>query len=361
MPPPKRFGFALAAALCCAALSPADEASAKRALEQAGFSVSSSRLAAKVETEISSDLRSITKRRRELLTATRELAGVESKMDQFKAQIARLQYQQAQLSTQLANVRPGDVESNNRLVGALNALRGQVQLLEAQQPKAEETLATARGEWNSAREAYLQTVLDIGENVAQAEKLYEESASDPTLVAAVEQLNEATGKSYSLEPSRLLTSARRRLSSLEDEVLTEAIALRRQGNTLYASVVVNGKYDKEMVVDSGASILSLPLAVAKELGVEPTPEDPPITLVVADGRTISGRLVKLDEVRVGQFTVKDVEAAVLGPEAVNAEPLLGMSFLGKFKFELDSAAATLTLIDVEGANPADEKPKSSRR
>lgn len=358
---PKLLGFAFVAALLSAAPLRADETSAKRALEQAGFNVSSSRLAAKVETEISSDLRSMTKLRRELMTATRELAGVQRKMDEFKAHIARLQYQDVQLSAQLANIRSGDVESNNRIVGALNALRGQVQLLEGQKPKAEEALAKSRGEWNTAREAYLQKVLDIGENVAQAEKLYEESADDPKLLAAVEQLNKATGKSYSLEPSRTLASAQRKLQSLEDEVLTEAISLRRESGTLYASVVVNGKYNKEMVVDSGASIISLPLAVAKELGVEPTAEDPPITLVVADGRTISGRLVKLDEVRVGQFTVKDVEAAVLGPEAVNAEPLLGMSFLGNFKFELDSAAATLTLVDVEGANPADEKPSSSRR
>nr|WP_261361117.1 retropepsin-like aspartic protease [Aeoliella straminimaris] len=198
--------------------------------------------------------------------------------------------------------------------------------------------------------------------VDQASQVYQSAEENGKLQQAAEELNTATGKDYSLEPSRSLASAIRKLESLEDEVLTEAIPLRRQGRTLYASVTVNGKYDKEMVVDSGASLILLPGPVAKELGVEPTKQDPMVQLVMADGRTITGQLIKLDEVRVGQFTVKDVEAAVLGPDAVAAEPLLGMSFLGNFKFELDAKAGSLTLVDVEGANPAEEtKPGRGRR
>lgn len=340
----------------------ADEESAKATLEAAGFRVSGSRLAAELESEISSELKAIGKLRRELLGVTRELVKVQGKVDQHKAQIVRLTHQQVQLSAQLANVRQGDVETNNRIVGALNALGGQLNLLKGQQPQADEAIAKARAEWNTAREEYLQQVLDIREKVDEANAFYETSAEDESLKEAVEELNEATGKSYTLEPSRTLRSAIRKLESLEDEVLSEAIPLRRDRNTLYASVVVNGKYDKEMVVDSGASLILLPAAAAKELGVEPTKDDPMIGLVMADGRTIMGQQVVLEEVRVGQFTVNNVEAAVLGPDAVAAEPLLGMSFLGNFKFELDAKAGTLTMVDIEGANPAeDKKPRRGRR
>src|SRR5690606_38553418 len=117
------------------------------------------------------------------------------------------------------------------------------------------------------------------------------------------------------------------------------------------------KYSQEMVVDSGASLICLPMSVATKLGVTPTEEDPVVTLVMADGREIQGRLIKLAEVRVGQFTVHDVEAAVLGEDATRAEPLLGMSFLGNFKFELDAKAGTLNMVDIEGANPDKEGPK----
>ncbi len=339
----------------------ADEASAKAALEAAGFRVSGANIITQQESEISSALRNITKLRKELLNATRELAGVQGQVDELKAQIARLTQQQVGFSTQLANVPEGNVELNNKLVGALQALQGQQQLLNAQLPKADEAIATARGNWNKAREAYLQTVLTIRESIDAATELYEKGAVDASLVAAAKELSLATGKEFKIEPSRVLASASKRLEAYEDEVLSEAIPLRRQGNTLYASVVINGKYDKEMVVDSGASLLMLTGPVAKELGVAPTEKDPIIQLVMADGRQISGQLVTLDEVRVGQFTVEKVEAAVLGPDAINAEPLLGMSFLGNFKFELDAKAGTLTMVDIEGANPAEEKKPSRGR
>ena len=337
------------------------EESAKATLEAAGFIVSGSRLTTEGERELSAAVRETSKLKKELLDATRELAGVRAKMDQFKGQMNALTRQQVQLSTQLANVRPGDAATNNRLVGALQALQGQLDLLKGQVPQAEETLAKARGGWNKAREAYLAEVLKIRELANTATALHEESMKDEKLQAAVEELSEATGKEFTLEIPRTLASAIRKLEKIEDDVLTEAISLRRQRNTLYANVVVNGKYDKEMVVDSGASMVCLPLKVAKELGVDVTPDDPKIQLVMADGRTIEGTMVTLDEVRVGQFTVEDVEAAVLGPEATNAEPLLGMSFLGNFKFELDAKAGTLTMVNIEGANPADEKPTRGRK
>ena len=68
-----------------------------------------------------------------------------------------------------------------------------------------------------------------------------------------------------------------------------------------------------MVVDSGASLICLTGRVAKKLGVEPTADDPTITLVMADGRQIEGKRITIDEVRVGKFTVKKRRGGRLGP------------------------------------------------
>ena len=62
--------------------------------------------------------------------------------------------------------------------------------------------------------------------------------------------------------------------------------------------------------------------------------------------------MKLASVRVGKFTVENVECAVLGDDAVAAEPLLGMSFLEHFKFEVDAAARKLTMVKVSGTEGA---------
>ncbi|QDU58604.1 retropepsin-like aspartic protease [Aeoliella mucimassa] len=348
------------AMLAAMAASHADEQSATATLEAAGFSVSGSKLVTESERELSNQLRATSKLRKDLLDATRELAGVQAKVDEFKAQLNGLTRQRVQLATQLANVRQGDVATNNKIVGAIQALDGQLELLKGKQPQADEAIAKARGGWNKAREAYLSEVLELRTLADNATAIYDEAAENKELQAAVEELNKSTGKEFSLEAPRTLASSIRKLEKIEDDVLTESITLRRQGNTLFANVVVNGKYEKEMVVDSGASILSLPAKVAQELGIEPTADDPPVQLMMADGRTIEGRLVTIDEVRVGQFTVQNVEAAVLGPDAVGAEPLLGMSFLGNFKFELDAKAGTLNMVNIEGANPADEKPARGR-
>ena len=46
----------------------------------------------------------------------------------------------------------------------------------------------------------------------------------------------------------------------------------------------------------------------------------------------------------------NVECAVLGPEASMAEPLLGMSFLENFKFEIDAAAKKLNMVKVASSD-----------
>ena len=54
------------------------------------------------------------------------------------------------------------------------------------------------------------------------------------------------------------SSALARLKRLEETVLSESIPLRRdRSGTLYVSVVLDGRYPLEMVLDSGASLIRL--------------------------------------------------------------------------------------------------------
>jgi clan AA aspartic protease (TIGR02281 family) len=99
-----------------------------------------------------------------------------------------------------------------------------------------------------------------------------------------------------------------------------------------------------------AQLFGLPASVATRFGLKPSDKDRRIILQLADGREIEAHLMKLANVRVGKFTVEDVECAVLSQQAVNAEPLLGMSFLEHFKFEIDAAARKLTMVKVTGSD-----------
>ena len=241
-----------------------------------------------------------------------------------------------------------NVLRNNQLVGALQATEGQMELTREQIGNLEERTKAARVKANEAREAYIQFTLDARKLAGEITAEYESKTTDTDLIAAVEAYNKAAGKQFKLAPTPKFAAAERELKQIEETVLSESIPLVGEGQSVARVNVAIGKQSEEMVVDSGASLICLPFAMAEKLGLKPGPNDPVIHMSVADGSVIEGHRKVIPSVRVGKFEVKNVECAVLGPDAVNAPPLLGMSFLGHFKFELDSDAKTLTMVKIAG-------------
>jgi aspartyl protease family protein len=321
---------------------------AKKALKDHGIRVVGTGLALSDEFELNKSLRGSSKLKKALSNTGKTLAALNTEDRKTKRIIVELKKRSVQFNVQLTNVNPNNVTLNNKLVGAINAIAGQIDLLILKQETIAKLIKSSRQAVNKSRENYIQHVLDMRTLADKIDADYKAKAADKKVQAAVSRLNQASGKKYELVPSRSLLSKLRRLKSLEDTVLSESIPLRKsRSDSLYVSVVVNGKHTQEMVVDSGASLISLPLKTAESFGLKPGAGDETILLILADGRTIQAKLMKLSEVRVGKFTLKDVECAVLGPEAVAAQPLLGMSFLGHFKFEIDAQAETLTMVKVQ--------------
>jgi clan AA aspartic protease (TIGR02281 family) len=337
----------------CAGSARADEvADAKAALEKAGVRVLSSGLALSNEGELAKELGKALFLKRNVVNAQKELQTAQLQFDNGQKMMTQLIQQHVQLSAQLANIDRNDVALNNKLVGALNALKGQYELGAQERDKFEAQLKTTRAKADEAREAYIQFVLNTRKLADDIEAQYAAKAADPDLSAALARINQARGKQFLMSPGAGFQANVRRLKQLEETVLSDSIELRDDGGrTLRVGVIVNGKYQQEMVLDSGASLISLPSAVATKLGVKPGEKDPKIVLQLADGSEIEGRLVKLASVRIGKFSVENVECAVLSAEAVNAEPLLGMSFLQNFKFEVDAAGKKLTMLKVAGTEP----------
>jgi aspartyl protease family protein len=95
-----------------------------------------------------------------------------------------------------------------------------------------------------------------------------------------------------------------------------------------------------MLVDTGASLVTLTELDARNLGLRPRPGDYNVTMDTANGRVMAAR-VHLDELTIGSITVRRVEALVM-PAAALDTSLLGMSFLRRLSgFEI--AAGRLTL------------------
>jgi aspartyl protease family protein len=317
-------------------------------LEGKGLRVSSGGIWLPDEADFKKQLSESAKVRKALVAAEKEMLIAEAEQEFLENQLGVAKEQYVLINAQLLAVNQSDIATRNQLAAANNALVGQMELAEGKLRKMDSELKGLRRAASEAREAYVAHVLSLRETADKVKSTWDELAADEAVRSAAAAYAESTKKKIELKPSAAFAAAEKQLKQLEEKVLSEAIPLERRGvNGFHATVVLDGEHKVSMLVDSGAGIICLPHKVAKECGLEPTADDPPIALRIADGSVISGKLKTIKSVRVGKFVVENVECAVLGPEAVAAEPLLGMSFLSKFKFEINADEATLSMVKVE--------------
>jgi len=149
-----------------------------------------------------------------------------------------------------------------------------------------------------------------------------------------------------LGPSAAFVNNRKLLEKMQGEVLSEDIDINNDEGVPMVEVILNGKYTRTMVVDSGAAVICLPSDMANELGMKPTDQNPTVKMQLADGKVVEGKMMQLHAVQVGKFKVENVDCAVLPADLVAAQPLLGGSFLSNFSYKVDSQNKKLHLIRV---------------
>jgi aspartyl protease family protein len=258
----------------------------------------------------------------------------------------------------LANDLP--VKQHNQLVAERNALTNQINQVRSDKAWPEQ-LKKSRAEFSSVRERYVENILAARKLADELLELWAELEKDSAVQSHADKLSQVLNQTVPLTPSRAFKKMIADLEKLEESVLSDQIPLRSDGgNTFAISVTVNGEKTVDMILDSGAGLISLPTATAQQLGVSASENSPDIQLQLADGRVVTAKLIFLPLVRVGRFEAQNVEAAILPPEMVNAEPLLGMSFLKNFQFKVDSNAKTLTMSEVQLDNGSPSKPPAAR-
>jgi aspartyl protease family protein len=119
---------------------------------------------------------------------------------------------------------------------------------------------------------------------------------------------------------------------------TVSIPMNPQRQYLY-NVDVNG-LTLPMVVDTGASFVSLRNEDAAAIGVYPSPGDYTLVMKTANGATHAAP-VRLQRVQIGRIELYDVDAVVMEPGALHVS-LLGMTFLSQLS-RVEIAADELIL------------------
>jgi len=122
------------------------------------------------------------------------------------------------------------------------------------------------------------------------------------------------------------------------------IPFERHGTLMKVHVLLNGRVRAPFFIDTGASGISIPWSVAKQLGIQINAETEHHEVRTANG-VISEPIVKLASVQLGPARVDHLMAGISSSMDVG---LLGGAFFNNFVYQVDAADGVITLVPNEG-------------
>jgi len=289
------------------------------------------------------------------LTVMQQRAFVQQS-EENKVFFKELMQRRSLLSQQLN--QPLSVTEHNQIVTMLNEINDRMKLIDSENsdPKAQDE---ANAKVAERREGFVQAVIDLRQQIDETQSKYKELAADAEVKDSLAALNQKTKSKVALGPSRTFLTNVKLVEKIEASVLTESITMRRNNGVFWLDVTFNGKVTEEMVFDTGASLTVLPTDLAKKIGLTPSDSDPTIQCHIADGSIVDAKKMTIPSIRVGKFTVKNVECAVMPPSKNDISPLLGGSFNKYFDYKIvpDSGKLVLSKVDT-GEDSAATAPKA---
>jgi predicted aspartyl protease len=138
-------------------------------------------------------------------------------------------------------------------------------------------------------------------------------------------------------PEKYRKKAKTTKSANSSNSTTTTVKIR--DNKVFVPVTLsyrNKTVDAVMLLDTGASLTTISIEVAKRLGISPESTERGISRV-ADGRVLNTFITTLDYLSVGPKMKSGVQISIMpssGPP-LPFDGLLGMNFLGDFSYHLD--------------------------
>lgn len=163
------------------------------------------------------------------------------------------------------------------------------------------------------------------------------AAADP--IEAPASANAATAPA----PAVPKASARRRTRA-KKKGRVHVLRTDRAGHQIKLPATLNGSVTAAFIVDTGASINTIPIAAVRRLGIEIDEDTPVLTMVGVGGKPMRAPMIMVDSVQLGTARVDNVEMAVVETMSTG---LLGMPYFNNFKVQLDPTAGTLTLEEID--------------
>lgn len=289
------------------------------------------------------------------------MVAAQEKKDVFDKAIASSRLQSRDMQQQIRELTQRlDLASSmpdyNRMVSQINNLNAQLHDLRSfgQQTDTQKAVAAPAA---VLREQYMQGVLDLRALIDQIREEYKTLSDDIEVRKAFVALN-GTGKPvWMLGPSRSFQTSVKTLERVESTVLSDSVTLTEASGVHWVNVTLNGKVTRPMVFDTGASSIVLPATLAAAIGLRPGPTDPVVQAQVADGGRVVAHRMTIPSVRVGRFTVNNVECIVMPPSKKIVTPLLGQTFHKHFTYRLTPESGTLVMSRVRTEDLSAKRPR----
>jgi len=252
-----------------------------------------------------------------------------------------------------AKSRKADLEAEQE------RLSSELASLKSRYGPAKEELQAKRGAGPDAYNAAVQGLNDIATSAEAARiklersrKELESSGKDiQEYLAAFEELKEALAKDdrYSgrtevpQDEREFYEGLKDMVREMDRDFSAGEASSEKRGPHVVVKASINGKVRASLLVDTGATIVTLSRRVFEKLELGPEAQRGEAEVTLADGRKLKALVVVLDSVEVGGMRARRVEAAVLPESDPQADGLLGMSFLKHFSFRLDTERNRLIL------------------
>jgi aspartyl protease family protein len=278
----------------------------------------------------------------EAYAARRKL--IQGDIDAASSKILRYRKDIAAINDQMANTKKSNARDYNALVNQLNARGG---LIEESDKFIERRTADLQRLIPPTADP-IGATFELADKLETASTKYDELSKDSDVANAIATLAAASRIKPRLGPTEQFKSELARLRKQRGTLNATMVKCERYGGVMHVHATINGSTPVTMVVDSGAGVVTLSDSVAKQLKIEAKPDDPDVTLNIANGKEVHAKLVKLDSIRIGAYVAKDVVAALMPDTGSEVDCLLGESFLQNFIFRLDIAAGVLHLSPISG-------------
>lgn len=124
-----------------------------------------------------------------------------------------------------------------------------------------------------------------------------------------------------------------------------SVTMRRGVHHLVEAILVGPRGARRtlpLLVDTGASTVVLPNSMMEELGFKPSELQDGETQTAAG--SVNVKLGQLHSVQVGHAHLRDVAVGFIEDDKIGEQPLLGMSFLGRFRLTIDDENNRVMLL-----------------